>query len=203
MEAFARLLTERANATTLVESSYGASRGILYGRSPLGGGRVRFIHFVRDGRGFVESELGPVTGTEPGSPWQRFPPVVVARWTVFNLVALLISVGGRGRYLRVRFEDVLLQPRKTLEQVQQFLGIDLSVAIARIEARESLPMFHICAGNRVRLAGALTLRNELAQAPRLSRGQSALFWAMAGWLALAFGYRPGASREASPTGIDT
>jgi len=190
MEEFVRIVADRAGASTVVESSYSALRGMLYRRADLGGGRVRFIHLVRDGRSFFGSELGPAYGTHPGSNWQRVPPAIVARWVAFHTAAVAFCSRGRGTYLRLRFEDVLLHPEESLGAIQQFLGIDLSEAVRRIGAHQPIAMNHICSANRARLTGSLTVRPELAAPSKLSRANTALFWSMGGWLALALGYRP-------------
>ncbi|MCI4373070.1 MAG: sulfotransferase [Thermoplasmata archaeon] len=195
MEEFLRIVADRAGASVVVESSYSALRGMLYRQTDLGGGRVRFIHLVRDGRSFFGSELGPAYGTHPGSPWQRVPPAIVARWTAFHTAAIAFCSRGKGTYLRLRFEDVLLRPKESLRAVQAFLGVDFSEAIRRVEEHQPIAMNHICSANRARLAGSLTVRPELAAPSPLSRAHSALFWSMAGWLALALGYRPGSRQK--------
>ncbi|HXQ48226.1 MAG TPA: hypothetical protein VN842_00395 [Thermoplasmata archaeon] len=195
MEEFVRILAARSQSSVIVESSFSPLRGILYRRAPPGEGRIRFIHLVRDGRSFFASETGPIPqGVEAGTPLQRAPPAVVARWMIFHLAAIALCSGDRRSYLRVRFEDVLQRPRETLGAIQEFLEIDLSEAIDLVESHRPFPMTHICAGNRSRLAGSLVVRPELAVPPKLSRAHTALFWMMAGWLALLFGYRPGAGK---------
>ncbi len=197
MEQFLRIVADRSGATTVVESSYSALRAMLYRQAPLGGGKVRFIHLVRDGRSFFGSELGPAYGTHPGPAWQRIRPAIAARWTAFHSAAIAFCSRGPDTYLRLRFEDVLRHPRETLTRVQEFLGIDLSEAIARIEQHRPFEMEHICSANRARLVGTLTVRPELAAPTKLSRSNSALFWTIGGWLELALGYRPGTERAPS------
>jgi len=199
MAEFVRILADHAGASVVVESSYNPLRGILYRRADLGGGKVRFLHLVRDGRNFLGSELGPAGGVEAGSHWQRVPPAIVARWLVFHLATLVFCARGRDSYLRIRYEDLLRSPRETLGSIQRFLGIDLSAVVAQVEAHTPVPMVHVCAANRARLSGSLTLRPELASPAKLTRAQSALFWAMAGWLAFAFGYRPGGGKAPRPS----
>jgi hypothetical protein len=198
MEEFARVLADRAGASVVVDSSYSALRGILYRRAGLGGGRVRFIHLVRDGRNFLGSELGPASGTNPAPPWQRTPPAITARWTALHVAAIALCWGRRGTYLRVRYEDLMLRPAESLREIQRFLGIDLSETIHRVESRQPIPMFHICAANRLREAGSLTVRPELSDPPKLSKAQTAVYWTVAGILALAFGYRVRATRAHPP-----
>jgi sulfotransferase family protein len=196
MTEFAALLAARSGASVVVESSYNPLRGILYRRAPPGAARVRFLHLVRDGRNFVASETsGAPLGPDAGSPFIRSPPAIIARWMVFHTAAVAFCSRGRNDYLRVRFEDVVARPRAALGAIQQFLGIDLSEAIELVEAHRPLPMVHVCAGNRTRLTGSLVVRPELARPPRLPRAHALLFWAMAGWLALLFGYRPGSPGE--------
>jgi hypothetical protein len=199
MKEFVRVLAARSGSSVVVESSFSPLRGMLYRRAPPEEGRIRFIHLVRDGRSFFASETGPIPqGIEAGTAFQRTPPAVIARWMLFHLAAILLCSRGRGSYLRVRFEDVLERPRETLGTIQQFLGIDLSEAIELIETHRPFAMTHICAGNRARLAGSLVVRPQLAAPPRLSRTHTALFWTMAGWLALLFGYRPLAATASAP-----
>ncbi len=196
MTEFAGLLATRSGAAVVVESSYSPLRGILYRRAPPGMARVRFLHLVRNGRSFVASESsGDPLGAEAGSPLIRSPPAIIARWMVFHTAAIAFCSKGRGDYLRVRFEDVLAHPRTAIGAIQEFLGIDLSEAIELVETHRPLPMVHVCAGNRTRLDRIAVVRPELADPPRLPRAHALLFWAMAGWLALLFGYRPGSPRE--------
>jgi len=199
MREFVRVLADRSGSSVVVESSFSPLRGMLYRRAPAEEGRIRFIHLVRDGRSFFGSETGPIPqGVEAGTPLQRTPPAVIARWMLFHLAAILLCSRGPDTYLRVRFEDVLQRPRETLGTIQEFLGIDLTDAIELIETHRPFPMVHLCAGNRARLAGSLVVRPQMATPPPLSRTHTVLFWAMAGWLALLFGYRPGADRAPVP-----
>jgi hypothetical protein len=206
MKEFARILADRSGSSTLVESSFSPIRAMIYRLAPPAEGRIRCIHLVRDGRSFFGSETGPIPqGVEAGTPLQRTPPAVVARWMLFHLAAIVLCSRDRENYLRIRFEDLLEHPRETLGTVQKFLGIDLSDAITLIETHRPFPMVHICAGNRARLKGSLVVRPQLAVPPQLAPAHTALFWSMAGWLALLFGYRPGTRRvpPSGPTGTPT
>jgi len=191
MVEFLRVIAARTEARVLAESSYSAMRGSLYRRAELAGGRVRFVHLVRDGRNFLASELGVLWDPERPARWVRSRTVIVARWVVYNLAAILIGVRDPRSYLRVRYEDLVLRPAETLAKIGAFLDLDLSDVARRVAAREAIPMRHIAAGNRARLRGSVVLRGDLAGLPQLPRSTSALFWALGGWLALLLGYRPG------------
>lgn len=189
MVAFLRLLAEESGAQVIVESSYNPLRGWLYGRAERFGLSVRHIHLVRDGRTFVASERTASDAPEVSWRWVRAIPVIVGRWVVSHLLSVAL-LRRRGRYLRVRFEDVVTSPRERLPALAAFTGLDLSEAFARIGTGEAIPMRHVVAGNRLRLEGKVVLQPEFARRGRLSAGATATFWVLGGWLALWLGYRP-------------
>lgn len=190
MEQFLRVIAQQAGAQTIVESSYSAVRGRLYRRADLGGGRVRFLHLVRDGRSFLASERSITFDPEAPWPWLRWSPVIIARWVLFNFAALLLRLRDPGSYLRVRYEELVLRPAETLARIGDFLQLDLTDVARRVTAGEAIPMQHLAAANRMRLLGRVSLRSDMARPPRLPLATSALFWVCGGWLALLLGYRP-------------
>lgn len=193
---FLRLVADRAGATMLVDGSFSAVRGSLYRSADLQGGRAYFVHMVRDGRSFLDSELHS-TGRDPETPtgWLRTLPVILGRWVVYNLAGLWLWIRDPRSYIRIRYEDLMLDPVEALGRIGRFLGIDYSRTAAELAAGNPVEMRHIYAGNRVRLLGRVSLRRELAGPPRLAPAVSAAFWTVAGWLALLFGYRPGRRRS--------
>jgi sulfotransferase family protein len=189
MEALVRTVADRSGSRVIVESGFGALRGWIYRVNPPQRLSVKYLHLVRDGRGFLWSESRQEETAESGGPWVRFPPVVVTRWVGMNLLGMLLCSRDRDRYLRVRYEDFVAHPRATLERIGRFLGIDLTDVIARAEARIPIPMRHIAAGNRNRLKGAVVLKADLSWTTGLPRASRVLFWLTSGWLARLYGYR--------------
>lgn len=78
----------------------------------------RFIHIVRDGRAVAASILpldwGPNTIMKASRWWMRM--------TSFGLAAE--KALGPEVILRVKYEDLVLEPEKTMQAISQFLGID-------------------------------------------------------------------------------
>src|SRR5579859_6421156 len=194
MEALLTSLARESGSRLIVESSLTALRGWIYRLSAPRRLSVRYLHLVRDGRALLWSESQLKDNPESGGPWIRFPLVVVARWLGMNLLAMLLCSGNRSRYLRVRYEDLVTQPRATLERIGTFAGLDLADVISRVEAHTPIPMRHIAAGNRNRLQGAIVLRAEFGWTKGLPRADRALFWLTSGWLARLYGYRLRAGR---------
>lgn len=189
MGRFVRILAEESGARVVVESSYNPARGRLY-QDPASGVHVRYLHLVRDGRNFIDSERRSTDVPEVESRWVRALPVIVGRWVVCHLLSWMM-LRRAGSYLRLRYESVLEDPSSSLRTISEGLGVDLTPVVRRVQIGEAIPMRHIAAGNRMRSLGAVRLRPEFAAPPHLPPLSRVLFWAMAGWLALAIGYRPG------------
>ena len=189
MEALLRVLAHQTGSRLVVESSLAALRGWIYRLRGPRGPSVKYLHLVRDGRALLWSESQLKDAPESGGPWVRLPLFVIARWVGGNLLAMLLCSRDRERYLRVRYEDLVTNPRATLERIGRFAGIDLSDVIARVEAREPIPMRHIAAGNRNRLKGTLVLQGDFTWTTGLPRSSRMVFWITSGWLARIYGYR--------------
>lgn len=92
---------------------------------------ARYLHLVRDGRDAALSYLAVPAGvmTEPwGHP--RDPAGFACQWRteVAAAQALGRKVGG-GRYLEVRYEDLVAEPEETLRAVCGFAGLEYEDAM--------------------------------------------------------------------------
>lgn len=91
---------------------------------------LRFLHFIRDGRDMAFSEnqqqlrkhgRAVIGGVDPFRRWARS----IRLWARINTEAADYCERALGeRYLRVRFEDLCAEPRRTIEQVFDFFRID-------------------------------------------------------------------------------
>lgn len=97
---------------------------------------LRFLHFIRDGRDMAFSEnqqqlrkhgRAVIGNVDPLRRWARS----IRLWAHVNTEAADYCERALGdRYLRVRFEDLCAEPRRTIEQVFDFFGIDGDAAEA-------------------------------------------------------------------------
>ncbi|HEV2165599.1 MAG TPA: sulfotransferase [Thermoplasmata archaeon] len=200
MAEFAGIVAGASGARVLVEYGPSAARARVARELSASGFDVRYLHLVRDGRGFLASELATTSDPEAPGDWVRNPVIVVARWLGMNLAAILLCARGRSRYLRIRYEELLDDPRATLSRIGRFLGADLSEVIDRVEAGTPIPMRHIAAGNRARLSRTIVLARSPPRHDALTWATRAFFWAAAGWFAGPLGYRPGTTfrRSSAP-----
>ena len=109
--------------------------------------KVRFLHFIRDGRDMAFSDNQQqlkkhgeaVLGVESG---KRDRPVhSIALWSHVNAQAA--DYGEQhmhGRYLRVRFEDLCSEPEATVERIYEFFELrgDVAEAAAAVRPPRSL-----------------------------------------------------------------
>jgi hypothetical protein len=154
---------------------------------------VFLVHLTRHGRMCLQSLLstgsnwkleGRAKANQPGAARAS------SGWLLANLSA---SISGRlffkGRYCRLRFEDLLEDPDRVLGDLEDRLGLDLTAVRDQIRARGSFKIGHVLGGNRLRFENELRLQAARAESPaKLSRYQRLVFSLTAGWLNRLYGY---------------
>jgi hypothetical protein len=86
--------------------------------------RAQFVHVVRDGRDVAASNI------TLGEEWSlKTVEEAAAAW--LYAVERPPKVAPEGRYLELRYEDLVSDPRPTLERVVEFLGIPWDDALLR------------------------------------------------------------------------
>lgn len=189
---FTEALAEVNGANVVVDLSKNPVRGYLRRFVPPGKLEVYFVHVVRDGRAVMYSRVERPGGGQI-EPMMRTSFAMAIRWVVVNLLASLLCGRNKGRYVRIRYEELVRAPRETLEPLGRFLRIDLSSVIDALDREEPVPMHHLVAANlRLRQQSSFTLRLDDSWRTELPRTSSRMFWWIGGWLARYYGY------EASP-----
>lgn len=159
----------------------------------VGGIDVRIVHLVRDARGVVWSSKKPFTKDQraglirdvaPRSCWR-----MSAGWLRANLGAELVRRrAGTGRSVRIQYEELIDHPRRALAEIGRVAGFDLDALGQTVAAGEPVPVGHVIAGNRLRMAGQIKLRRDVEWLSRLASGDRRLCWALTGWLMRRYGY---------------
>ncbi len=112
----------QSNAHVIVDSSKLPTYGYFVGRLP----RIdlRILHLVRDPRATAYSWLRTKTLPDrAGATMQRQRPFKsAALWSVWNLTAERLWSSDPHRYTRVRYEDLVRDPRGIVEQIVSFVG---------------------------------------------------------------------------------
>jgi hypothetical protein len=160
-----------------------------------------FVHIVRDPRAVafswqrVRATGDPSAGSEMV---RRSATESSTHWLAWNAAAELIGRRAGDRYVRVRYEDLVTDPRGALVRI---------LTVARVNHR-AVPEFpggvanlaatHSVSGNPSRF-GARTVRLRLDEEWRsgLPRWQAAVVVAICGALMPRYGYLPGSRARAS------
>jgi hypothetical protein len=110
---------------------------------------------------------------------------------VKNILALLIGKFANGRYIIVRYEDLVTNPKQKLDEIGRLCGLNLRSVGDQLTNGNALNIGHQIGGN----ARARGKRNSVQLAPdqewqkHLSISNRIIFWLFAGQLAKRLGYR--------------
>lgn len=190
---FLRSVAAESGRSIIVDASRGALRARLYSLLSPADVEVAYIHLVRDGRTYMYSEL-----TQPGRiahyehlRWLHSRPALAFRWAAMNLLAIWLCSGGRRRYIRVRYEELVRDPEGVLSELETFLQMDLGGLKEMVRKNEPIQIPHIISGNRfMRQSQTAKLWSRPTPPEALDRRTRLLFWTVAGWVAGLLGYRP-------------
>jgi Sulfotransferase family len=198
-------IAEVAPARVVVDASKWPGHGLALARS--GAVDLRVIHLVRDARGVAYSwaKSGVVrpqaNGSAPGGGADTMATHgaggTAIRWSAFQLECDLLTAMVP-RSTRVRYEDLVRHPRRTVETALRTLGLDTIVGDVRhIRADEvDLPASHGLAGNPSRFTtGQVRLRPDEEWRDAMPAGARRLVTALASPVLLTHGY---ALRPARP-----
>ncbi|GII24162.1 sulfotransferase family protein [Planosporangium mesophilum] len=192
-----RAAAEMSGARVLVDSSKHAA--LAYCLRQAAGIDLRVVHMVRDSRGVAYSWTKRVSRPEADGACEmtRYRPGRSALlWNAHNTAfGLLGRCGVPVR--RVRYEELLADPRGTVRAVASYAGLDaeaLDLSFLRSDPdgteHADLRSRHSAAGNPMRFTvGAVPLRHDEAWRNELRPRQRRLVGALTAPLLGAYGYR--------------
>jgi len=154
-----RAAASEADTEVIVDSS----KRPVYGRMLSGSEEldVYVLHLVRDPRAVVFSWLRRKVNPDFGGLMPIHPSwKSAAGWMVWNVTGEMMRLRRPDRYLRVRYEDFISDPKAVTSKVSGFIGADLTPLISQdgsIEVTDS----HSVSGNPSRFdTGQVRLRPD-------------------------------------------
>ena len=151
------------------------------------------VHVVRDPRAVAHSWGRRVPRPEDGAPMTRWRPGVAAlHWLVQNLAFHLLARRGVP-VIRVRYEDLVAAPRKTIRRLVRRLALPVGPGLPFVRGGGvTLSPTHTVSGNPMRFAvGTLPLRRDDAWRTALPHRHRWLVTALTWPLSRRYGYRLG------------
>ena len=172
-------------ATVLVDSSKNIGRAAALLLD--GGHDVRIVHLVRDPRGHLQSQR-----RRAGSTRRESATAVFAEWVVKNLVVstLLRARAGGPRFLRCRYEDLVVDPVGVLARIGAYADLDTS-GLAEAATGPGLARTHLFERRRRFDYRVVRVDASRLGGQRMERAQNRRFWWSGGFVARLWGYDRG------------
>jgi hypothetical protein len=186
--ALYRSIAGHSGGAVVVDSSKLPPYGVLVGRLP--GIDLRVLHVVRDPRAAAYSWRRRRSLDGDDRLMTRHPVWKAALlWSVWN--AATLRLWGRGAYLRVRYEDLVADPRATLRQVAVFAGATAATGLPfTADGLLELAPTHSVAGNPARhRTGGVPVRPDDEWRRAMPRRSRVLVTALTAPLLTRLGYR--------------
>jgi hypothetical protein len=159
-------IAARTGAAVIVDSSKFASDAALLGR--LDGIRPVYLHLIRDPRAVAHSWLQPKDYTG-----RRGVLGSSLYWAGFNIAAERVCRAAAGAALRLRYEDLVANPRGTVGRVLDLAGLAGVANPVDPDGRVHLGPNHTVTGNpnrfdrgRIRLAEDRRWRDSMPRSQR-------------------------------------
>lgn len=193
-------IAEATGKRVIIESSKNPLRARLLCLTP--GLDVRLVHLVRDARGVAWSRMKPFTKSKEGGVPQDIKPkpihISAGYWLFMNFLSEQVRKSFPDQpSTRIHYEDFVSNPERTLTEIGEVAGLDYASVANRLLAEEPMAPGHLYAGNRVRTAGPIKLRSDMAWAEKLTPAQKRLTWLLAGHKLRQYGYerRPASDHQ--------
>jgi hypothetical protein len=177
----------------LVDSSKAPPHGFVLER--IRDVELFVLHMIRDPRAVAYSwqkkKVYDPSGEEPMYMTRLSARRSCALWLKWNIAAELMWSRWKGRYLRLRYEDFVQEPRATVEGLLSLLGEGMPKLPFSGPDRVRLEQNHTVGGNPIRFdEGLVEIRRDDDWKDRLPRSQRAMIAAATWPLLLRYGYRP-------------
>jgi glycosyltransferase involved in cell wall biosynthesis len=195
-------IAAEAGADYVVDSSKWPVQALALARAGID---IRVIHLVRDARGVAHSVSKKVARphalNEPDLMWHYPPASAAIRWVTCQGQAEALRSSGL-RVTRMRYEDFVREPRRTIESALAQLGLPHGPAqLAHIDgSRVVLGKSHGLSGNPSRFhEGETILHGDEAWHYQMSRRDRVIVSAIGLPFLLRYGWRPRNGPPAPPT----
>lgn len=195
-----RAIMQASGARIIVDSSKLPYLGVVL--SELEGVDLRMVHLVRDSRAVVYSNIRKRWVSQIGYTATQNPLKTMLAWNLHNFLAERCRKRSKSFFVRVRYEDLVFQPKQVLGRLLLALGLSQGLQFDREDPLRNfrgervvyLGTGHILAGNAFRfvsgpveikpdtawkkeLSFAYKLGTTLVTAPLLKKYQYSLEWA--------------------------
>lgn len=123
--------------------------------------RIHVIHLIRNPVDLVQAFRNKEQGKT-----KSFGQTMLYFFAI-NVFSVLASMGlGKGRYLRVHYEDLIAAPENELSRIGSTFGLDTAPAIEKISKGLPLERGYVFNGNRMRMNDQVVFRKRARKAEK-------------------------------------
>lgn len=145
------------------KSAYGNAQRI-HALHNLAGNAISILHLIRDPRAVIYSEWGRGNNMrlEDGEPRAFLDGLLIkplVGWMIANLAVSVTSTKNRSIPVQqLHYERLATDPIGTLQEIGQFLAIDLDSVVGLIRNNQPMTGSHGVRGNRMRRQGPIKIK---------------------------------------------
>ncbi len=152
-----RAAAEVTGGRVLIDSSHNPLYGYLVGSIP--DVEMSVVHLIRDPRAVMFSRQRRKFDPGRGKDMRTGRPAyVVGGWVLWNALSELLFRPRAGRYMQIRYEDFVTQPRTAAQKIVTWMGGDPDSLPFSSEHEVTVKPSHSVSGNPSRFElGAVTL----------------------------------------------
>ncbi len=190
--ALVRAIAVSSDTSIVVDSSKQPVRALALSR--VEGIDLFVVHLVRDARAVAWSLSKPFA-KDPQAGIQRDLPRIAAwrsglKWQFVNAQCEWVRTQiPRQRSIRVRYEDLVRDPRRTLASIGGLIGVDVSYVAEYVASAGSVEVQHPVAGNRLRMRRIIELTGDEEWRHNMPISDQRVVRALAFTLMRRYGYR--------------
>ncbi len=167
-ESLFTALTKVSGKPYIVDSSKYIGRAVALRKSSHI--NLKIIYVVRDVRGVILS-FGKNVQTS------RSPLSAIFYYTVINMVGELVyRMLPKQMVMKVCYEHFIEQPHAVLDEISNFLALDLTEVKERISTNSDFAVGHIIGGNRLKNDGAIKFRQDLEWRKKFTKLKSVTYY---------------------------
>ncbi|MEO1436115.1 MAG: sulfotransferase [Bacteroidota bacterium] len=154
---------------------------------------LRIIHLVRDGRAVawslkkaykIDVKAGLEKELKPRPIWRT-----ALFWSVVNRQANFVRKRAQNVCV-IRYEDLTRFPAETLQKIGAMAEVDFNPVIDIMDRQDPLPVSHILAGNKLRMAKTIKLKFNKEWTEKMDTKDQETFFKFTRRTMQRFGYGP-------------
>lgn len=175
-------ISKSSNANYFLDSAKYIGRNLSLRKSSTIS--IKTIYIVRDVRGVINSFSKNVQSS-------RSPLSSVFYYLTVNSAVMLSSIFMfKNRPLKIRYEDFMEKPEKSLIKIGHFLELNMNPVIEKIKNEANFEIGHIIGGNRLKINKSIKFRSDEKWKQKISRPKQIIYYLLALPIMLINRYKP-------------